>query len=231
MKNQNISILSIIILFIIILLLLFTRENSIQICCNTASEPPISVENCNKKGVPRVNDRNQLEQDDVVLYYKIDDNCNFQTLFLDVYRNSRVSNRRKAFTILGRFNGKSLSNGKYQINTIEMKAYELPFDKEPTTKYRISGVKLAEDSSSNNIKILMEMKDDTNITRDDKSDYVYGLHDNEKPIILDVNARMNFYIMENIEEKNKNDDDGDGNSRPTSGGYECNGIAITSGNG
>ena len=177
--------------------------------------------NCDRAPVPMV-DRgtNRLYASQVMMNYKIDDNCNFQTLFFDPYGASpQIS---KPFAILARFNGQHLPYNKYKINKLELKAYEFRLratgdDK----KYRVEYMNLSQKSNHGNIFLEIRIIEDNKHTDIDKVDYIYGDkgHPVEDPIILNTDAEIEIEVtivdMDGV--------------KPVLGGYECNGKATVGG--
>ena len=219
MKNKTISIVAIMSLLLIIILLLFNQRSlSTNVCCN--EHPFCNSDNCSITDLPRIDNENgQIFADDVQLYYKIDNNCDFQTLVFDPYKDESIE--KNSYTIVGRFTGEHLSDNQYKIKKLETKVYLLDtLDTSRQYTYKIENVTFDKgNSDERDIKFKVFVK---NIAKDqfkaDSIDNIYGNRRNENPIILNNDADISFEVE--IQNPRR---------RKTSGGYECNGRAITGG--
>ena len=175
-------------------------------------------ESCIKQNVPQEDKRSfQVQPEDVMFYYKIDDECNFQTLQTNVYidiRNGKL--KKRPFFILGRFASiKSSKEGEYFINKLEAKIYELLVPPlRPKKRYKIEKITVSPTSTPADITFKMHLIEDKNWTPKDKVDYIYGNKPNEPAVLIRSDAKLSF--------------EDTGLKRP-SGGYECNGKVITGG--
>lgn len=213
MRKNNLILVAILAIFSITVLLLFYKnDNTINVyCCPEEDELKV----CIPSEVP---DYENLVS--AVLYYKIDDNCSFQTLRYQYCGDSIF------YSVIGRFNSVKLSNGKYQLNKLETK-FVSGLDKSP----KIVGVKIDESSTEDNLILIFEVdfKDNSSTI-----DYTYGLSENEEPIIINKNAQISFGVLDRTSLLKNCDDVRSDNEEPrnfTSGGYECDGEATTEGGG
>jgi hypothetical protein len=212
MNNQisiTIAILSLLIIILILLYLLFRRKKGHN------NKP------CHIKSVPEIQSNYRLLPGEVKLYYKIDDNCNFQTLFINPYKTKEA----RPFTILGRFTGERISKEEYKIKKIETKVYELlpEYAKRDgkLDNYKIIGLRQGKSNTRKDLTFIFTFVEDLNYTPVKEVDYIYGLKSGENAIILKTNANMYFkFEIGNIEE---------GTISKPSGGYECDGEATTGG--
>lgn len=213
MKKHLNTTIAIIALFIISIILIY------QI--NTKPEPPccdkIPVEeNCNVMDVPDANADGRIDSEKVMTYYKLDDNCNFQTLVFNGYDSP-------GYTILGRFTGEVLPNNRYKIERLEVKIFELDkresFDEK---KYKITNVKLREKTKpEEGVAFIITIAEDNKPTPSKEVDYIYGIHSGENAINLSTSANMSFEVEVSGNHGRV------GNF--ATGGYECDGVAIVSG--
>jgi len=197
MKKQTIALVTIIGFFavIIILLLKNSEHNVTNVYCGESTMQPL---NCYKKPVP-----NKLSADNTMLYYKVDDNCNFQTLVFD-------ASKENAYSVLGRFTGRKIHKSQYQIDELEVIAYNL---KDGTIgHYMVSDVKIGE-MTENHVEFEIEMIERKEKSFNQNPDYIY----HENPIIINSNSMISFDV------------DFPDEPHFTTGGYECNGKPVTSG--
>ena len=211
MKKHLNTTLAIIALFIISIILIY------QI--NAQPEPPccdkIPVEeNCDVMDVPDANADGRIDSEKVMTYYKLDDNCNFQTLVFNGYGSLR-------YTILGRFTGEILPNNKYKIERLEAKIFELDLPNPPDKKrYKITSIKLKKGTKpQDGIVFIITIAKDDILTSSTEVDYIYGTHSGENAINLSTSAKMSFEVIES----------GENGFAFATGGYECDGVAIVSG--
>ena len=114
MKSQVPALIAITGLVILLIIMIVKDNNVTYVYCgdNNSTKP---IEICTKKPIPTsLIGENSANQ--VMHYYKIDDNCNFQTLQFDASWEEPYAN-------LGRFDGEYLPDGSYQINRLEVKSY------------------------------------------------------------------------------------------------------------
>jgi len=165
---------------------------------------------------------NFLVPEDVMTYYKIDDNCNFQTLFLDAYgKTTKIPS-----AIVGRFTGERLSKTTYTIKKLETKAFKVAAVNATYPNeikgYKVVNVELHEESKESNIIFIITIEGTADHNqKKTKVDYIYGNKEGEDSIILKTDAKITFHVKEKTTGNS-------GSSKPT-GGYECDGVAIVSG--
>ena len=215
MKKQTLSLITILGLLTVIIILIFRTDKLpvTNVYCNSNQPfPPDPL--CNRVSIPI-----SIESaNDVMLYYKVDDNCNFQTLLFDAtYQLDSLD--YYPYTNLGRFTGEMLSDGRYQINKLELKSFHL---KDSPRRFKISNFMVAEKSTEDHIFFNIEMSSVVGNEDPDDVDYTYGENSGENPIIINKDALIDFEVTSF-----------DGKQLPfvPGGGYECNGKATTGGNG
>ena len=169
--------------------------NNIYCLGTLPSEPPSNQE---RQDVP-----DTLTQDNTMLYYKVDDNVNFQTLVFAVEGDT-------AYTIIGRFNGKHLPNDMYQINSLEFVAYNL-FSKKRDT-YKVRGVSVLHKESSIDFEVFLDSNAGSAGTSEGV-DHTYKAINDTPPLIINRSTMLSFIIK-----------DIDGNKFLPGGGYECNAL-------
>nr|WP_298923034.1 hypothetical protein [uncultured Allomuricauda sp.] len=211
MKNQIPLLIAVTGLVVLLAILILQDDNQVaNVHCSSCNEPH-TQQVCALVPVP-VSLIGDDSSSKVMHYYKIDDNCNFQTLQFDASTEYPYAN-------LGRFNGEFLPNGKYRINRMEVKSYNLKTDER---KYKISQVSLDKESSSDQVKFNIKMVAVEGNEDPNKVDYIYGEDpEDEQPVILNRNASIEFYVMPSVDEE----------LIFTGGGYECNGKGTTGGGG
>ncbi len=203
MKTNKILFVTIVGLIIIILTQLFLSSNQtcVNIYCDTTCKPS-NGERCQKTNVPS----NELNPEDIMMYYKIDDNCNFQTLAFN------IKNELTRYTILGRFDSKKINDTQYEINKLEVKYYNI-FDDEGK-EYMVEKVEISKESNINNLVVDLTIKEGSGTDGSIDAAFIGNLNE---PLIVDINSSIHFEI--------KHVD----NKVVPAGGYECNGKIIGGG--
>lgn len=168
-------------------------------CCKRINE----TKTCSKRSVfPNYSNLGKS-----ILYYNIEDHCSFQTLvfqpcFADKtkFGEDIPSENHNAYSILGRFNGKSVSDSVYQVDSLEVKHFFLDLDDEingvPVRNYKIGKVQLLNTSHDKEIKIVFDLIKGDRPTEDDSLDYTYGRNTLEKPFFIHEDATINFYVRD-----------------------------------
>ncbi len=204
---------------------------SVMSCC----VKKINVKPCENRGaIP--NYKNLVKS---ILYYKLNDNCNFQTLafqscFADEtdYNEKIPSENHNSYTVLGRFNGNAVNDSLYRIDSLEVKHFFL--DKDDTinniavSNCKIGRVQLSENSKVNDVQIVFDIIKDDKPTPENELDYIYGRKKGEKPIIIHRDATISFFVRDStnhriLEFMGCTDISPESAGIGFSGGYECNG--------
>lgn len=195
MKNQTTVLITIIGFFTLIVVLLLTNKEAhvTNVYCGESTVPPL---NCNKQRVPE-----KLTAHNTMLYYKVDDNCNFQTLVFD------ASKENNAYAVIGRFEGRQIHRDQYQIDKLEAIAYNL--EDGSRGHYKVSNVEI-KDMNGYDIEFVVELSERKGASFEDRPDYIYD----EEPVIIGRNSMIHFetVLVDN--------------PPFISGGYECNGKPV-----
>lgn len=224
MKNIKIVILTAIAFFIIIIILLFKFNNKTVInCCDKveAKEP------CkHRSAIP-----NHENLRNTMLYYNLGDKCNFQTLVFQTCFDRQTRDgvkippeKHNAYSILGRFNGEKLNETQSIIYSLEVKHIFLD-QRDNVISYRIGNMEVLPESKSDKIQIVFELVKKKGEGEEEL--YIYGIRDNEKPIIVDRDATISFYVRDSEDGILKSigctNISPEIRGRGISGGYECDG--------
>ncbi|PIA79196.1 hypothetical protein BFR04_06660 [Gaetbulibacter sp. 4G1] len=210
MKKQTLTLVTIIGFFAVIIILLLKDSEPTVTNVYCGEKSPLRQPICRVQPTPNSID----SADDVMLYYKVDDNYNYQTLLF----NPEVEYQH---TIIGRFEGQYLSNNKYQLNKLHVKCFGLG---KVSNYYMVSKIKVKDETNANHIFFEFELSRIGDRDRSDNVDYIYGEegHRNEDSLILDAGTLIDFEVdISNLPK--------DEQEKFTGGGYECNGIVIVGG--
>ncbi len=226
MKNKSsLTIIIAALIFVIILLIFKNNNRGIAKCCKKERH----TEKCtSKQRIPKI--ENLV---DTHLYYKIDDHCNFQTLLFQPCFESDDDTNNNMYSVVGRFNGSKHNDSVYAINTLEVKLFFFNILKATGNypEFKIGGIKTLPTSTSKHVQIsfkLVKGKSGKN-----ESDYVYGIHNDEHPILISNHekATISFYVEDTKGKDLKSMGCYDliPSNVNTGGGYECNGKPVPPG--
>lgn len=202
-KNKIISVAVMgLILIVLVQLFISTKRPNINVYCDNQYHDTCPI-GCVRADIPK----DSLHPDDVMTYYKINDNCNFQTLAFN------IKSEKTRYTILGRFNGKKTRHNLYQIDSLEVKFYNI-YDSN-NLKYKVGRVEIDEKDLS---KLVVKLIIDNKSGVETEIDYIYGSQEDEKPLKVNNDTNIEFEIV-NLDKKT---------AFVPAGGYECNGKILIS---
>lgn len=192
MRNNNFTF-SLLIMLLVMVSCKPVVNNIYCIQSPTNNQPQTNEQ---RKTVPQ-----KLNEDSSVLYYKLDNHIDFQTLVFN-------SDEEHAYTVIGRFNGKKLSEDLYKIDSIELVAYDLKEKKR--TKYEVVNVEIGQ-IKPKFVELKIELVTNITETRNDNNvDFTFKPSKQHFPFIINKNQTLTFSVY-------------DVNKGVLGGGYECNG--------